>query len=228
MEDSYFTVFDLYTEDTTKKMLASVPDDHWKQGQARTTELTGTVKQNEEAHAGESKIVTALCKAHAKVLSDNLDIKREHIVKGVSLPMFNRYAKGMTYKRHTDSPIMSGLRTDLACTTFLVDPDSYEGGELNVEDSHGRAHSIKGKIGQVAVYPCGKPHWVSPVLEGERVALVCWMQSYIRDEHKRGILADMIRSLVKIEGLTHEDELMREVWTDLGSAHADLFRMWVE
>lgn len=225
---SYFTVFDLYTEDDVAKILASVPDDHWKQGQARTPELTGTIKQNDEAQSSGSEIVAALCKAHAKRLAGDLHIKREHLIKGVSLPKFNRYAEGGTYKRHTDSPVMGGIRTDLACTTFLSDPENYDGGELNVEDRHGGVHSMKARTGQVVIYPCGQPHWVSPVSKGERVALVCWMQSYVRDEHQRGILSGMIRSLQKIEPLSHNDDLMREVWTELGGAHADLFRMWME
>lgn len=225
---SYFTIFDLYTSDDVAKILASVPDDHWKQGQARTAELTGTVKQNEEAQSGGSKIVAALCRAHAKKLAGNPDIKREHLVKGISPPKFNRYSGGGTYKRHTDAPTMAGMRTDLACTTFLSDPESYDGGELNVEDRHGAVHSVKARVGQVVVYPCGQPHWVSPVTNGERVALVCWIQSYVRDEHQRGILSSMIRSLQKIEPLSHDDDLMREVWTELGGAHADLFRMWME
>ncbi len=169
---SYFTVFDLYTEDDAAKILASVPDDHWKQGQARTPELTGTVKQNDEAQSTGSNIVAALCRAHAKALAGNLNVKREHLVKGVSPPKFNRYAGGGTYRRHTDSPVMAGIRTDLACTTFLVDPNSYDGGELNVEDHHGGVHSIKGRVGQAVVYTCGQPHWVSPVSRGRSPS--CW------------------------------------------------------
>ena len=225
---SYFTVFDLYTADDAAKILASVPDDHWKQGQARTSELTGTVKQNDEAQAGGSDIVAALCRLHAERLAGNLDIKSHHLVKGVSPPKFNRYAGGGTYKRHTDAPNMGACRTDMACTTFLTDPDSYDGGELNVEDQHGGVHTIKSKIGQCVVYTCGQPHWVAPVTKGERIAIVCWMQSYVRDEHKRGILSSMNRSLQKIEPLSHDDDLMREVWTELGATHADLFRMWME
>lgn len=224
----YFTLYDLYSEDDTAKILASVPEDHWKQGQARTPELTGTIKQNTEASSSGSDIVAGLCKAHARRLVADLGIKSQHLVKGVSPPKFNRYVDGNTYKRHTDSPVMAGVRTDLACTTFLSDPESYDGGELNIEDRYGGVQSIKGRIGQAVIYPCGQPHWVSPVSGGDRVALICWMQSYVRDEHRRGILSGMIRSLQKLEPLSQDDDLMREVWTELGAAHADLFRMWME
>lgn len=224
---SYFTVFDLYSPEEAAKLLACLPDE-WRQGKARTPELTGTVKRNEELQSKDSEIVASICKAHAKRLAEDRGIKTKHIVKGVSPPKFNRYSGSGEYRRHTDSPVMSGIRTDLACTTFLSDPDSYEGGELNVEDHYGAVHSIKGRAGQAVIYPCGQPHWVSPVASGERTSLICWMQSYVRDRHKRGLLSTMMASLTQIEGLTHDDDLIRGIWTDLGSVHADLFRMWME
>lgn len=222
---SYFTVFDLYAEDEVEKILASLPEG-WQKGQARTPELTDLVKDNQELQAKDSDIVKALCQSHARRLAGLKAIKAQHLIKGVSPPKLNRYTGGGTYKRHTDSPVMAGCRTDLACTTFFT--EGYEGGELNVEDQYGIVHSIKGKIGQAVIYPCGQPHWVSPVTSGERISIICWMQSYVRDLHKRGLLAQMIRSLQKIEPLSLEDEKMREVWTELGAVHADLFRMWME
>lgn len=225
---SYFTVYDLYTEDEAAKLLAAVAATQWQTGQARTAELTGTIKRNQELQAKDSEAVKAICREHARRLAADTGIKRQHIVKAVSPPKFNRYTGAGEYRRHTDSPVMAQVRTDLACTTFLTDPDSYEGGELNIEDHYGHVHSFKAAAGQAVVYPCGQPHWVSPVTSGERVSIICWMQSYIRDAHKRGLLAAMMGSLAKVEPLSHDDALMREVWTDLGAVHADLFRMWME
>ena len=52
-----------------------------------------------------------------------------------SFPMFSRCEAGMYYDFHTDAAIINmgshnPVRTDLSCTIFLQDPDSYGGDEL--------------------------------------------------------------------------------------------------
>ena len=231
---SFFTVFNLYDEKEATQIFDLVIGREWEPGKARTPELTDQLKHNLElkmvgAKKGEKDLMTEILKNHAKRLADNTDIKTLHIVKGVSPPKFNRYvAPGGDYRRHTDSPVMAGVRTDLACTTFLSNPEDCDGGELNIEDHYGNVHSFKGERGQCVVYPCGQPHWVSPVTRGERVSIVCWMQSYIRDIHKRQLLSGMIKSLSKIEEMAGQDQVIRDVWTEMGSTHAALFKMWME
>ena len=50
--------------------------------------------------------------------------------------LFNRYAQGMEYGPHVDTPVMGSMsqavRSDIAITIFLSDPRSYDGGELTV------------------------------------------------------------------------------------------------
>ena len=36
----------------------------------------------------------------------------------------------------------SGIRTDLSATLFLSEPDSYDGGELVIQDTYGE-HAVK-------------------------------------------------------------------------------------
>jgi PKHD-type hydroxylase len=221
-----FRTYQIYTEDEIAKIFDAIKDEEWKQGKARTDELTGTIKKNEEITITSSKMVHVLMHNHAKLLANNKEINKDHIVHQVSPPKLNKFSGDGEYKRHADSPLMHGTRTDLACTTFLTDPDTYEGGELNLEDQWGKAHSFKGKLGEAVIYPCGAPHWVSPVLKGERIAVICWIQSWIRDLEKRSLVTRMIKELRKIEGLTHEDELMREIWTELGAIQTQLFKRW--
>ncbi|HJU27037.1 MAG TPA: Fe2+-dependent dioxygenase, partial [Rhodanobacteraceae bacterium] len=63
-------------------------------------------------------------------------------------PMFNRYEPGMQFGAHVDGAIRlipgTGikLRTDVSATLFLAPKDSYDGGELLVEDTYG-THSVK-------------------------------------------------------------------------------------
>jgi PKHD-type hydroxylase len=90
-------------------------------------------------------------------------------------PRFNRYEGGGTYGSHIDNALfrMPGtdtyVRTDLSSTVFLSEPDSYEGGELVVEDSYG-AHRVKLAAGDMVLYPGTSHHHVTPVTRGTRLA----------------------------------------------------------
>ena len=48
--------------------------------------------------------------------------------------MFTKSKKGMKYGRHIDNAFMSSGRADLSFTIFLNCKDSYEGGELLIEN----------------------------------------------------------------------------------------------
>jgi PKHD-type hydroxylase len=73
-------------------------------------------------------------------------------------PMFNRYSEGMKFGAHVDGSVRISphdgrkLRTDVSATLFLTNPEDYDGGELQVEDTFGR-HSIKLGAGDMVVYP---------------------------------------------------------------------------
>lgn len=180
----------------------------WPAGRARTKELTGTVKQNGEilSHAALDAIGKRIV-AHAGVQMDAIPLKMHP-------PKFSRYADGQHYKRHTDAPWMGQTRTDLSCTLWLN--DAYDGGELVVGD-----RVVRGEPGQCVVYECGEPHEVLPVLAGERICAVTWIQSRIRDAHKRRLASDMRRFLARIE---HDHAL----FVDGGRIHSALLRMWIE
>jgi PKHD-type hydroxylase len=145
-------------------------------------------------------------------------------------PLFNRYAGGEQFGVHVDNAVrlkrsgMERLRSDLSATLFLSDPDSYEGGELTVEDTYG-AHSVKLAAGDLILYPASSLHHVTPVTRGERVASFFWVQSMVRDEAQRRVLFDLDLSVQRLAG-------------ELGQAHAsvvaltgtyhNLLRMWAD
>jgi PKHD-type hydroxylase len=128
-------------------------------------------------------------------------------------PRFNRYANGGHYGTHIDGAVMaladgSQLRSDIACTLFLADPDSYDGGELIIEDTWGE-HEVKLSAGDAIVYPASSLHRVEPVTRGARVAAFFWIQSLVRDEAQR-------RTLLQL------DTAIRQLTT--GGAGADAIR----
>jgi hypothetical protein len=93
--------------------------------------------------------------------------KQLTLPRRLSSPLFSRYEEGMEYGPHTDDAYhaQERLRTDIALTMFLSDPDSYEGGALVVGDS-----ALKPAAGDVAVYPATSIHRVAQVSRGTRLA----------------------------------------------------------
>jgi PKHD-type hydroxylase len=71
-------------------------------------------------------------------------------------PMFSHYVEGMRFGNHVDGSIrMLGptqkLRTDLSATLFLSPKDSYDGGELIIENDFGNQR-VKLDAGDMIVY----------------------------------------------------------------------------
>lgn len=97
---------------------------------------------------------------------------------------------GMGYGTHTDDAWMGSLRSDLAYTLFLSDPESYDGGELVIEDSADEA-SFKLPAGALVLYDCGQLHRVEPVTRGERWAAVGWIHSRVADASLRALLFEL-------------------------------------
>jgi len=183
----------------------------WSPGRARTKQLEGTVKQNEEILSCD--LLTAV---GTKILR-NSGIQLNHVPLKVHPPKFSRYSEGARSHVHTDAPWMGETRTDLSCTVWLSDPDTYEGGELRLNGK-----SVKGKPGQCLVYDCGVPHEVTEVTKGERICAVTWIQSRIRDPIKRKIVSDFRKFLSKMEP-EHPDWFVEG-----GQIHSSIIRMWME
>lgn len=144
-------------------------------------------------------------------------------------PMFNRYSEGMTFGAHVDGSVRihphSGrkLRTDISATLFLSDPASYDGGELQVEDTYG-LHKVKLAAGDMVVYPATSLHQVTPITRGTRLASFFWIQSLVRDDGQRALLFDMDNAIQTLNQ-THADERARR---SLVGCYHNLLRQWSE
>jgi len=113
------------------------------------------------------------------------------------------YKDGGHYGWHVDMATMNGLRTDLSFTLFLTEPDSYEGGELQM-DVDGKVRTFKGKAGQIVVYPTGVLHQVTPVTSGERLVVVGWINSSIRHEEDRKAVYKLGREVARLKELVKD------------------------
>jgi len=223
-----FTSHEVMSPEDAKGLLAQLLELQWEEGKARTERLTGTIKQNREV-----QMDTPIAKTLSKFVSDkwigNEAIQRRWFPKKMAAVRFNRYAGGGTYHRHTDSALMGDVRTDLASTIFLSDPESYEGGELCVE-VNGTIHSHKGKAGECVVYPCSYPHWVNPVTKGERISGFTWIESIFQNEKQREILRNVQSLCLALDEKMNpadESDPLRKLFVDAGQIHGDLMRMWM-
>lgn len=115
------------------------------------------------------------------------------------------------------------VRTDLSATLFLVDPDTYDGGELVIEDTFG-THAVKLPAGHLVLYPGTSLHKVLPVTRGERLASFFWMQSMVRDDGQRRLLFDLD---VSIQSLTQAGS-DPDALIGLTGVYHNLLRRWAD
>lgn len=144
-------------------------------------------------------------------------------------PMFNRYEVGMKFGLHVDGGIRlhphtgQKLRTDLSATLFLTEPDTYDGGDLQIEDTYG-THSAKFPAGDMVLYPSTSLHEVTPVTRGVRLACFTWVQSMVRDDGDRRLLFELDTAIQRLTQ-TGADEAARR---SLVGTYHNLLRKWGE
>ncbi len=180
------------------------------------------VKVNEQLRPDDPRHAELHRRAVAAI-AHNPTFRRATIVKAIRTIMISRYRVGMHYGRHVDAPTIGDVRSDVSFTLFLSDPATYDGGELVLEEGSGET-PIKLPAGAMVVYPSGQLHRVNVVTRGERLAVVGWAQSFVRDPRQRDILfeLDTVRDrLFEREGKTADHDL-------LSKSVMNLMRMWAD
>ena len=128
-----------------------------------------------------------------RLLANDLFVQSTYPQQFVRM-LLSRYQPGMSYGTHIDEALINNQRTDISFTLFLSDPNQYKGGELVLEDSSGE-RSWKLDAGDLLLYPSTFLHRVNEVTEGERLVIVGWVTSRVREPNQREILFDMEQSL---------------------------------
>jgi PKHD-type hydroxylase len=195
-------------------------------GKATAGKAAGTVKHNLELDR-EAPMRDRLVDAVMGSLLAHPIFQAAAYPAKVSTPIFARYNEGMGYGDHVDDPVMGEsdgrYRSDVSLTLFLNDPGDYEGGELVIETHFGE-QQVKLPAGHVVLYPSSSRHHVEPVTVGERLVMVTWLQSQVREAERRALLFDLWSAREKLLAEAPEDEATKRV----DVSYVNLLRMWVE
>ncbi len=172
-----------------------------------------------ESYAESSRMVAA-------ALQRNEDFRNFAYPRIMAPPLLARYQPDMKYGLHSDAPFMQvgnrPLRSDLSCTVFLNEPDSYDGGELAVQLGT-RQVTFKLKPGSAVIYPSTTLHEVLPVTRGERLVSITFIESQIPDSVFRELLFQL-DEVAALEGFN----MSWENRTRLQYVRANLRRIWGE
>ena len=178
---------------------------------------------------------------HASMVKNNLQLNRESeasikisniikkkilsspLIKSFALPkiihgiMLTKSLNNMQYGRHIDNPFMSTGRSDLSFTISLTDKNSYEGGELIIEEMNSEK-DFKLNAGEIIIYPSTYLHSVKEVKNGERLVCVGWIESYVKSIEEREYLFDLdagAKGLLAKNGRSDELDLIFKSYSNL-------------
>lgn len=182
------------------------------------------IKRNEQipsAWEGREQIKKLVLDA----LYRNVSFRHAALPQQIIGPTVSRYRPGMHYGMHVDDALMGPpdhlYRSDVSFTVFINEPQEYEGGELFINSPFG-PQQIKLPAGSAIVYPSSTLHEVRPVTQGERLVVIGWVQSHVRDERQRMVLADIALIGERLAKVAPNDTI-----TDLAfRCHVNLLRMW--
>ncbi len=199
----------------------------WVDGRATVGAQGAQVKNNQQVDTRSERYAQLQAKVLEAVNRHSLFFAAA-LPKTISSPLFNRYQQHETYGFHVDGavrqhPHSGWMRTDLSATLFLSSPESYDGGELTINDTYGQ-HSVKLPAGDLVLYPSSSLHCVTPVTRGVRVASFMWIQSMIRDDKRRAMLFELDGT---IQSLKNQHGESAEALSLLNLYH-NLLREWSE
>lgn len=155
----------------------------------------------------------------------NERIRDYALPKNIALPMLSKYQPGMEYGYHVDACILATkppLRADVSCTVFLNEPAAYEGGALSAKLGSGET-SFKLPAGDAVFYPSVTLHRVTPVIKGERLVAITFLESNVRDHYHRQLLFELKEGINQASGKIDFATL-----TSLTNAHTNLYRLWCD
>ena len=190
--------------------------------EGKVTNPHNKAKQNEQLH-DQGPYQNSARIVH-QALVESLEFHEFCFPAQVAPPMLTRYRPGMHYGAHADAAYLQlpggTVRSDISCTVFINEPESYEGGALHVRLSDG---SLRFKLnpGQAILYPSDTLHEVEPVTSGERLVAITFIQSRVKDPFQRHMLFEL-NEVAALEG----NNLSQENFSRMQLIQANLLRYW--
>jgi len=220
------TIPGLLPADVVEAIVRDIESLPWHPGDSPDPEYAEHVKRNLELKEKDSPIAERHLIGILRSIMTNREFRARVFPYKAKTPQFNKYAGGGAYHRHSDSALMGRpeIRTDVSITVFLSDPADYDGGELTLEYPTGEVRRLKEPKGTLVCYQSQVLHYVAPVTRGARLAAVTWVQSYVRAEDRRSVLASTLALSQRIKAR----EGLSDTYAEIFSIHNNLFRMWSE
>ncbi len=221
-------VDNVFSPEQAAEILRALQEADWVDGRVTAGHQSARVKDNlqlSEDHPLAREIggvVLAALERHPLFMRAALPL---HVFP----PLFNRYDGGQAFGTHVDNAIrqVTGtphrVRTDLSATLFFSPPDSYDGGELVVEDTYG-THNVKLPAGDLILYPSTSLHHVRPVTRGSRICSFFWIQSMVRGDGQRELLLNLDVGIQRVVA----DAPDHPATVQLTGVYHNLLRMWAE
>jgi len=219
------TLPELVTPDELATIKRLVERAGFTEGRSTAGELLQKAKHNQQIpwnHPVMPEITAVVMRALGRC-DPFMSVARPRRLAGM---LVSRYQPGMSYGLHVDAPIMgepNHVRSDVSFTLFLNEPDAYDGGELAIETGSGES-AFKLPARSAICYPTGQLHRVRPVERGERLAVVGWVQSLVRDPGLRELLHDLSEAREQLVGLPDASralDLINKTYSNLLRRYAE-------
>ncbi len=223
------TIPDVLSAEDLRRAHALITKAPWENGRDTAGSQAAQVKNNQQLphDCGAAQEIRAMV---LRGLDSSPTFFSAALPKRVFTPRINRYGGDSNfYGKHIDGAVRfapdTGLRvrTDVSCTVFLSNPETYDGGELSICDTYGD-QSIKLPAGHMVIYPGTSLHQVKPVTRGDRVACFFWIESMVRSDEQRRLLYDLDMNLLALRQ-THGETAET---TALTGTYHNLLRMWAD
>jgi PKHD-type hydroxylase len=221
------TIDNVLSKDEVRQFRTHLDAAAWNDGAGSAGTLARTVKHNQQLD-DDGAVAVSLRKHLLRQLGEHPLFISAALPRKIYPPKFNRYAGGGAYGTHVDSAVMHipgtgvSLRSDLAATLFLAEPEEYDGGELEIDGAFG-VQAVKLAAGDMVLYPSSSLHRVTPVTRGARVASFFWIESMVGDDAERTLLFDLDQTIQQLTPAlaADQDKLLR-----LTGIYHNLLRRW--
>ncbi len=218
----------VFTPDEAAQIRSKLQEAAWVDGKVTAGLQSAQVKKNRQLAEGDP-LAKSLGDLILQRLARNNVFMSAALPRKIFPPLFNCYEGGEAFGFHVDNAVRAitgtaeRVRTDLSATLFFSEPDSYDGGELVIEDTFG-TREVKLPAGHMVLYPGSSLHRVNPVTRGARISSFFWMQSLVREDAQRALLLDLD---VAIQTL-NRDVASHPSILQLTGVYHNLLRRWAD